>query len=77
LEAYETLAVRLATGPQELRRLKEQLWTARTTSSLFDPGLYAKRLEAAYVEIWARSQRGESPSPVLIDATKSTPGTSL
>jgi predicted O-linked N-acetylglucosamine transferase (SPINDLY family) len=77
LEAYERLAIRLATGPQELRRLKEQLWTARTTSSLFDPGLYAKRLEAAYVEIWARSQRGESPSPVVIVGTETAPGTSL
>jgi protein O-GlcNAc transferase len=69
LEAYERLAIRLATDPEELRQLKQRLATARSTSSLFDPGSYAKRLEAAYVEIWARNQRGESPSPVTIEAT--------
>jgi len=74
LAAYERLAVRLATDPEEMRRLKEHLRTARSASSLFDPAVYAKRLEAAYVEIWARSQRGESPSPVTIDAAGTVVG---
>jgi hypothetical protein len=44
---------------------------------LFDPEAYAKRQEAAYVEIWARNQRGESPSPVTIDAKAAVVATPL
>jgi protein O-GlcNAc transferase len=69
LEDYERLAVRLANSPEELRDLKSTLSAARKSSSLFDPALYAARLEAAYVEIWARSQRQENPSPVRIGAS--------
>jgi protein O-GlcNAc transferase len=77
LDAYERLAIRLATDPGELRRLKEHLLAVRGTSSLFDPAAYAKRLEAAYVEIWARNQRGENPSPVTVDAKAAVVATPL
>lgn len=67
--AYAALAHRLATDPERLRQLKQRLARARTESTLFDSALYARRLEAAYTEIWARNQRGEPPSALTIEAT--------
>lgn len=69
LDDYQRLSVRLAADARELRALKEHLGTARSASSLFDPAVYAQRLEAAYVEIYARNQRGEPPSSISISAT--------
>jgi protein O-GlcNAc transferase len=69
LADYQNLATRLAVNRQELIALEQHLAAARRTSSLFDSGVYARRLEAAYVEIWERSRRGEPPRPVTIDET--------
>ena len=51
LRAYEAAAVRLATGPQALARLRDRLDAARATSPLFDPRSYARALEAAYLGV--------------------------
>jgi protein O-GlcNAc transferase len=64
---YERLAVRLSHDQDALTGLKRHLAIARRTASLFDSGLYARRLEAAFAEIWRRSQRGEAPRPVRIN----------
>jgi predicted O-linked N-acetylglucosamine transferase (SPINDLY family) len=69
LAAYERLSVRLATADDELQAIRRHLALARKSSSLFDPSLYARRLEAAYREIWQRSRRGEKPRRVTIGAT--------
>jgi predicted O-linked N-acetylglucosamine transferase (SPINDLY family) len=51
LRAYEAAAVRLATEPQALARLRDRLDAARATSPLFDPRSYARALEAAYLGV--------------------------
>jgi predicted O-linked N-acetylglucosamine transferase (SPINDLY family) len=67
LAEYEHLAVHLSKSDEELHALRRHLAAARDTSSLFNPVLYARRLESAYEEIWRMSQRGEKPRSVTID----------
>lgn len=66
LEQYEQLAIELARSPSDLANLKDQLLRTRATVPLFDTTLFCRHLEAAYVEIWARHERGEKPSTLWI-----------
>jgi len=68
LADYERIAVQLATHADELTALRQHLAEAHGRSSLFNPALYARRLEAAYQEIWRISRRGEKPRSVTIGA---------
>ena len=61
LEAYEALALKLATEPEALRSLKDKLCSTRDTMPLFDTAGFAKRLEQAYEHMWKRHQKGEPP----------------
>jgi predicted O-linked N-acetylglucosamine transferase (SPINDLY family) len=66
LADYERLALRLAREADGLRALRGHIAAARRP--LFDAALYARRLEAAFEEIWRRDQRGEAPHRVMIEA---------
>ena len=53
-EEYEALAVELATSPLKLLGLKQKLSTNRLTCPLFNTPLFARNLEAAYIQIYER-----------------------
>ncbi len=55
-EAYELLAVDLATNPDRLAEIKQKLANNRLTTPLFDNKLYAKDIEAAYTEMYRGGQ---------------------
>ena len=61
LEAYEALALDLATHPEKLAAIKARLLVNREAAPLFDTDLTRRHIEAAYTAAWERHQRGEPP----------------
>jgi predicted O-linked N-acetylglucosamine transferase (SPINDLY family) len=61
LSDYEALALRLATDPAELSAIRRKLVRGRLTQPLFDTDKFRRNIEAAYVHMWTRWQRGEPP----------------
>ncbi len=68
LQEYEALAFRLATEPGMLTNLKAKLASNRLTFPLFDTDRYRRHIEAAYLAMWERSQRGEPPVSFAVEA---------
>jgi protein O-GlcNAc transferase len=62
LEAYEALAVKLATDPELLRSIRGRLEANRATCALFDTDRLRRHIEAAYEAMWGQHQRGEPPA---------------
>jgi predicted O-linked N-acetylglucosamine transferase (SPINDLY family) len=58
---YEDLALSLARDRSQLATLKTKLAQHRLTRPLFDTKRFTRDLEAAYVAMWERHQRGDSP----------------
>jgi len=52
LQQYEEKALFLASHPNELARIKQQLLTQKTQSDLFKPEVFAQQLEARFTQIW-------------------------
>ena len=69
---YERLAIELAHNPAQLAALRARLAARRDTCPLFDTPRLARHLEAAYLEMWARHQRGQSACG--FDVAVCTPG---
>jgi protein O-GlcNAc transferase len=61
LEEYEALAFKLATTPPLLAEIRAKLAKNRTTYPLFDTDRFRRHIEAAYITMWERQQRGELP----------------
>ena len=53
-QAYETLAVDLATHPTKLGEIRRKLAANRLTTPLFDTPLFARHIEAAYITMCER-----------------------
>lgn len=68
LEAYEALALDLATDPARLAALKARLAAQRETAPLFDTDLSRRHIEAAYSAAWERQRRGEPPAAFDVPA---------
>lgn len=66
LEEYEALARSLASNPARLAALRDRLAINRNTMPLFDTARFCRHLEEAYIGMWERSQRGESPATLKI-----------
>jgi len=66
LEAYEALALRLATEPGLLSSFRARLAANHSTFPLFDCARFTRSLEAAYVRMWERSERGEPPTAISL-----------
>jgi protein O-GlcNAc transferase len=62
LDAYERLALRLATEPGLLAALRRKLARNRSTAPLFDIGRFTRDLEAAYWRMWERWRAGCPPA---------------
>jgi predicted O-linked N-acetylglucosamine transferase (SPINDLY family) len=65
-EEYEALAVRLATDPELLGRIRRKIEENRGTAPLFDTPLFARHLETAYLNIFDRYQSGLPPDHIFV-----------
>lgn len=68
LEAYEALALKLATDGNLLRALRAKVEAGRTSSPLFDTDRFRRYLEAGYATMYQRWQRGEAPQSFDVPA---------
>ncbi len=68
VDAYERLAVRLATHPADRQRIKAQLSKNRLTTSLFDTPGFVGHLEAAYQKMWSLFKKGQLPQQIEVVA---------
>lgn len=71
LEDYEALALKLACDPALLAATKDKLARNRLTAPLFDTARFTRHLEAAYVTMYERAQRGEPPASFAVEALPS------
>jgi predicted O-linked N-acetylglucosamine transferase (SPINDLY family) len=65
-EQYEQLAVALATHPERITKLRQQLATRRATTPLFDTRSFSRHLEAAYLAIYDRYMADLPPDDIEI-----------
>jgi predicted O-linked N-acetylglucosamine transferase (SPINDLY family) len=65
-DAYERLALELATNPGKLRSIKQRLEQNRLTAPLFDTARYTRNIEAAYEEMRQRYTTGEPPRDLAV-----------
>jgi protein O-GlcNAc transferase len=65
-EAYEAMAIELATHPEKITDLRLRLSQNRNSSPLFDTPLFTKHLESAYTEMYKRYQAGLQPEQILV-----------
>jgi predicted O-linked N-acetylglucosamine transferase (SPINDLY family) len=65
-EDYVALAVRLGQDPAFLAATKARLAANRTTKPLFDTDRFRRHIEAAYIAMWERVQRGEPPHHITV-----------
>jgi predicted O-linked N-acetylglucosamine transferase (SPINDLY family) len=68
LEDYGALALKLAHDPSFLQAIKAKLVRHRDTFPLFDTVRFTRHVEAAYVTMWERYQRGEKPQAFAVAA---------
>jgi len=67
LADYESLAAHLLAAPARLLEWRARLSANRHTATLFDTKRFTAHLEAAYLEMWHRHERGETPSTFRVD----------
>jgi predicted O-linked N-acetylglucosamine transferase (SPINDLY family) len=66
MEQYETIALSLAQDRERLAEVKIRLAEARRTAPLFDMHHFVRGIEAAYIAMQLRAQRGEPPAPLRV-----------
>jgi predicted O-linked N-acetylglucosamine transferase (SPINDLY family) len=67
-EAYQTLAIQLATYPEQLAAIKQKLADNRLTTPLFNTQLFTHHLESAYQTMFDRYQADLAPEHIYIRA---------
>jgi len=67
LDAYEALALRLATDRPLLASARDKLLNERKTSPLFDAARTCRHIEAAYAAMWDIHRRGDSPRSFRVE----------
>jgi protein O-GlcNAc transferase len=68
LVEYEAMALRLATTPALLAEVRGKLSRNRGSYPLFDTGRFCRHIEAAYIAMWERHQRGAPPAHFSVSA---------
>lgn len=68
LSDYEALALQLAGDPARLAGIKAKLARNRLASPLFDTRRFTRNIEAAYIAMWNRHQRGDPPRSFAVDS---------
>ncbi|MDP3011048.1 MAG: tetratricopeptide repeat protein [Methylococcales bacterium] len=71
LADYETLAVQLATHPEQLAAIKQTLADNRLTQPLFDTQLFTHHIESAYQAMFAHYQADLTPEYIYVQAQES------
>ena len=64
-DEYETLAIKLATNPAELKKIKDKLESNRLKMPLFDTNLFCRNLESAYSKVYERHLNGSPPDHIF------------
>nr|WP_229169196.1 hypothetical protein [Bradyrhizobium altum] len=67
-EAYERMAVDLATDPSRLAALRTRLAANRLTAPLFDTRRFTRHIEAAYTAMYERHRAGITPDHIVVPA---------
>ncbi|MBR1160270.1 tetratricopeptide repeat protein [Bradyrhizobium elkanii] len=67
-EAYERMAVDLATHPEKLAALRARLAANRLTAPLFDTRRFTRHIEAAYTAMYERHRAGIAPDHIVVPA---------
>ena len=65
-QAYESLAIELASNSGKLAHIKRKLADNRLTSPLFDTRLFTRHIEAAYTAMYERHKAGLSPAHLYV-----------
>ena len=65
-EEYEALAIELALNPKKLADIKLRLANNRLSMPLFNTPLFAKNIEAAYIEMMERYRADLQPDHIFI-----------
>jgi predicted O-linked N-acetylglucosamine transferase (SPINDLY family) len=68
-QAYEDLAIELATNAGKLAAIKDKLANNRLTTPLFDTQLFTRHIEAAYTAMYERYQANLPPDHIYISPT--------
>jgi predicted O-linked N-acetylglucosamine transferase (SPINDLY family) len=68
---YENTAVRLASEPETLGRIRDKLAAQRTSASLFDTARFTQHLERGYRAIHERWRAGLAPEHVVVSRERS------
>jgi predicted O-linked N-acetylglucosamine transferase (SPINDLY family) len=66
-QAYEDLAVELATNSEKLATVRAKLANNRLTKPLFDTRLFTRHIEAAYTAMYRRYQAGLPPECISVE----------
>jgi len=66
--AYEALALELASQPERLRVLRQKLADNRLSTPLFDTELFTRHIEDAYRRMFERDQAGLPPEHLHVAA---------
>ena len=66
MEAYERLAIDLATSPDKLADIKAKLAANRLTTPLFDTALFTRHIEAAFTAMVERHRAGQAPDHIVV-----------
>jgi len=67
LQEYEALALKFVHDPTLLTAMKAKLAQRREIYPLFDTGRFTRHIEGAYVTMWERYQRLETPQAFAVD----------
>jgi predicted O-linked N-acetylglucosamine transferase (SPINDLY family) len=65
-QAYEELAIELATNSNKLATIKHKLANNRLATPLFDSELFTKQIEAAYTAMYQRYHAGLPPDHIYV-----------
>jgi protein O-GlcNAc transferase len=68
LAGYDALALRLASNPGELEKIREKLHQNRNTAPLFDTVRFTRNLEQAYRMMWQRYLEGKKPEHIEVNS---------
>jgi predicted O-linked N-acetylglucosamine transferase (SPINDLY family) len=68
LHTYQTLAIKLAQNPAELKALRAKLAAQHTTAPLFNTPLFTRALETLYQGMWSRYAQGLPPEHMQLRA---------
>jgi protein O-GlcNAc transferase len=72
--AYERMAIDLATHPEKLAALKTRLAANRLTAPLFDTKRFTRHIEAAYTAMYERHRAGIAPDHIVVPACRGPAG---